>query len=87
MADPKQVLRDRVANDHTYHRPVNDQAQRYEGIRAQARAFSEYLIDACPPGRELSTALTKVEEAVFHANAGIARSGEVAIEEPATDEA
>lgn len=33
-----------------------------------------WLLGICPDSRELSTALTKLEEAVFWANAAIARN-------------
>lgn len=71
--DPKQQLRERVANDHLFRPATPEQGEVYGQIRAQAQAFAEFLIDHCPVGRELSTALTKIEEAVFHGNASIAR--------------
>lgn len=67
-------LRDRVANDFTYHPPKPDQIPRYEAIRAKGRELAEFILDNTPVSREQSTALTKVEEAVFHANAAIARN-------------
>ena len=56
-----------------YHAPKNDQADRYERLRLRGREMAELMCHFCPASRELSTALTKVEEAVMWANAAIAR--------------
>jgi hypothetical protein len=58
----------------TYHPPKGDQARRYELIRDNAKDFAELLDDLCPDSRELSLALTKLEEAVMWGNAAIARN-------------
>lgn len=42
-------------------------------IRDKAKGFAEYLNEVVPDNRELALAITKLEEAVFWANAGIAR--------------
>ena len=57
----------------TYHAPKGNQPPRYEDIRAQGRDFANALVLQCPDSRELSLALTKIEEAIFWANAAIAR--------------
>jgi hypothetical protein len=57
----------------TYHPPHGDQVQRYSAIRDQARVFSKFLSENCPHGRELSLALTSLEQVVMWANAAIAR--------------
>ena len=67
-------LSDRLENDHTYHCPFGDQAQRYEDIRREAMEFCLFLAARAPESRELSLALTAVEQAVFYANAAIARN-------------
>lgn len=61
-------------NNFTYHRPVEDQPGRYEYIRDNAGSLAEALNRLCPPSRELSLAMTKLEEVVFWANAAIARN-------------
>lgn len=72
----RRELHQRIDNDFVYHRPPNAAvAARYDRVREHARAFAHLLVDTCPPSRELSSALTKLEECVMHANAGIARSG------------
>jgi len=58
----------------TYHRPIDDQPDRYEQIRARAYDFGVFLNTNCPQSRELSLAMTKLEEAVMWANAAIARN-------------
>lgn len=68
--DPK-VVRD-VANRFSYHRPQGDQAQRYEDIRTMGKGLADILTEHCPASRELSLALTKLQEAVMWANASIA---------------
>jgi hypothetical protein len=67
-------LHDRINNDHVSHKAGPDSAVLYRDIREAGKAFAHLLAEYVPLGRELSTALTKVEEAVFHANAGIARA-------------
>lgn len=61
-------------NNFTYHAPKEDQIQRYTTIREDANRLSLYLNQNCPPSRELSLALTKLEESVMWANAAIARN-------------
>ena len=58
----------------TYHPPKGDQPKRYEVLRNEAKEFAEMLDGFCPQSRELSLALTKLEEAVMWANAAIARN-------------
>lgn len=67
-------LADQVQRAFTYHPPKGDQTARYSELRAGAKELSAYLIQRCPPSRELSLALTKLEEAVMWANAAIARN-------------
>lgn len=58
----------------TYHPPKDDQVERYEIIRQRALDFARTLVEMCPPSRELSEAVGRVEEAVMYANASIARN-------------
>lgn len=57
----------------TYHPPVAGQLDKYEHLRSVANGFAHYVASVVPPGREQATAITKIEEAMFWANAGIAR--------------
>lgn len=63
-----------LTNRFTYHPPTEDQALIYEGIRDRGLNFALYLNAHCPDSRELSLAITKIEEAVMWANAAIARN-------------
>lgn len=58
----------------TYHAPTPDQVPRYDEIRSLAKAIAWHLMEMCPESRELSLALTKLDEVVMHANAAIARN-------------
>ena len=64
----------RLAKDFTYHPPKGDQPERYLAIRESAGGLALILMGRCPPSRERSLALTALEEAVFWANASIARN-------------
>lgn len=57
----------------TYHAPKDDQIPRYGELRSQGRQLATHIIAKTPPGREQALALTKLEEAIFWANAAIAR--------------
>jgi len=67
-------LSERLKREYTYHPPKTGQAERYEEIRDRARALAAHIARGTPESREQSLALTKIEEAVFWANAAIARN-------------
>ena len=71
----KADLYTRIENDFVYHAPKPGQAETYAEIRQRALEFAAFLVERVPEGRELSTALTNLEQTVFWANAGIARHG------------
>lgn len=56
----------------TYHAPFSDQAGRYVILRNAAKAFAEAVEAHCPPSRERSLAITRIQEACQMANASIA---------------
>ena len=58
----------------TYHAPKPGQPERYELIRSEARKLANALTNECPSSRELSLALTHLDQAVMFANAAIARN-------------
>lgn len=63
-----------LATRFTYHPVKNtDQAELYSSVRAQALDMAIWLCTVAPESRELSLALTKLEEVVFWTNAAIAR--------------
>lgn len=57
----------------TYHPPKEGQQYKYQSIRDAGLDFAQLLEEFCPDSRELSLAVTKIEEAVMWANAAIAR--------------
>lgn len=63
-------------NRFTFHPATDEQGVTYKSIRDFARHFAMYLNETCPDGREKALAVTKLEEAVFWANAAIARHHE-----------
>lgn len=66
-------IRKRLENDFTYHRPPAEKVEVFKKLRDTAKDLAHLIVDVTPAGREQSTALTKLEEAIFHANAAIAR--------------
>ena len=58
----------------SYHAPTPDTVALHETIRNQGKRFAELVEAECPASRETSLALTKIEEAVFWANASVARN-------------
>lgn len=64
-----------VANRFTYHPPADsDQANKYVDIRTYSGDLALRFLALCPDSRERNIAITKIEEAVFWANASIARN-------------
>lgn len=61
-------------NRFTYHTPKNDQQSRYIMIRDHAKELAEFIVTNTPESREQSLAITSLEEAIFWANAAIARN-------------
>lgn len=67
------MTREEIERRFTYHAPDEEQRENYQEIRDRAKALALRLREICPNGREFATALTKLEEVVFFANAAIAR--------------
>ena len=63
-----------IENNFKYHAPKEGQPEKYEVIRATAKSLAYVIENECPNSREKSLAMTKLEEAVMWANAGIARN-------------
>ena len=72
----EQRVFDELNRRFVYHKPFGDQSERYENIRSVALEFATLLVNSCPESRELSLALTKLEESVMWANSSIARNEE-----------
>ena len=75
----------RITNDFRSHfvHPESSSYQAMDAIRDLTKVVAEELVKLCPDGRELSTALTKLEEAMFWANAAVARRADARNEAPA----
>ena len=67
-------MNERIENAFTYHAPKPGQPEIYKEIRDKAKELAYLLDETVPDSREKSLALTKLEEAVMWANAGIARN-------------
>lgn len=62
-----------ICNRFQYHKPDEARAERHEVVRDSFGELAEFLNEILPEGREKSTVVTKLEEAMFWANAAIAR--------------
>jgi hypothetical protein len=69
-----QTILERLNRDFTYHSPKEDQPERYQFLRDEASRLAINIVKLTPQSREQSLALTKLEEAIFWANASIARN-------------
>jgi hypothetical protein len=65
---------DDLENRFTHHPPEGDQSERYQAIRQEAYTLAENIVRWTPRSREQSLALTNLEQAIFWANAAIARN-------------
>ena len=61
-------------NIFTYHPPFGDQADRYTRLRGYGKNLAIQITVNTPKSREQSLALTNLEQALFWANAAIARN-------------
>ena len=62
-----------IDNRFTYHAPKPGQPEIYSCMREKAKELAHYINKNVPDGIEQMLALTKLEEVVMWANAGIAR--------------
>mgnify|MGYP006267546831 CR=1 FL=1 len=65
---------ERLDKMFTYHPPKDDQAERYNEIRGGAKALAAVILALTPFSEEQNTALEKLSEVMFWANAAIARN-------------
>lgn len=63
-----------IENNFMYHAPKVGQPAQYEALRAKAKELAYLIDELCPKSREQSLAMTNLEQALFWANAGIARN-------------
>jgi hypothetical protein len=65
-----------LVNRFDFHAPIAAAGQAHAFVREMCLKLASDIVDLVPPGREQSLALTKLEEAMMWANAGIARNHE-----------
>jgi hypothetical protein len=63
-----------IENNFVYHAPKPGQPEIYTEIREKAKELAYLIDEKVPKSREQSLAITNLEQAVFWANAGIARN-------------
>lgn len=83
---PKPTPED-LANRFAYHAPTGGKVNKHADIRKECHDLAIKIAIMVPPGREQATAITKIEEAMMWANAGIARHAEVGAEPEQVDTA
>lgn len=71
---PSDADNTKINKAFVYHAPKGDQAERYQLIRDRAKDLALCMSELAPASRELSLALTNLEQAVMWANAAIARN-------------
>jgi len=73
MKTPKELDLEEVELRFTYHSPSEVQIGYMHVLREHAKNLAELVVAYVPDSRERNLALTKLEEAVMHANSGIVR--------------
>lgn len=64
-----------LTNRFMYHKPPNNSvANKYEDVRFKLFAVVKEILELTPESRESALFVTKMEEAMFWANAAIARN-------------
>lgn len=67
----------RIINDFEFHPATALTGPRHAEVREHCGNLAIFLVSIVPEGREQSLMLTKLEEAMMWANAGIARKNEL----------
>lgn len=74
MSD-KSELRQRNRTNFQHHPPLNAEvADAHQAVRLSCMELADRLVELCPESRELSLALTNLEQVMMWANAAIARN-------------
>lgn len=63
-----------IKNRFTFHPATPTTATKYESMRAKALELAAWMDENAPESRELSLALTNLDQAVMWFNASIARN-------------
>lgn len=67
------ISEDELFSRFSYHKPADAHVPQFHEIRSQALDLARTMVAFCPPSAELVRALNHLDEAVFCANAAIAR--------------
>lgn len=65
---------EQIERNFTYHAPKDNQPERCQKLRDKAKELAYLIDELCPKSREQSLAVTNLEQAIFWANASIARN-------------
>lgn len=68
------MLIEDIENRFTHHSPKMGQAEKYQCLRDAVKEVAHLMNGICIESREKSLAICHLEEAVFWANASIARN-------------
>ena len=62
-----------IENAFMHHPPKEGQSEKYEAIRKHAKVFAYLIDELCPDSPESEQAVYNLQQAMFWANASIAR--------------
>ena len=65
--------KDDINNRFDYHKPTEAKGELHQAARSKAKTFATWMNKNLPESREASLAVTNLEQALFWANAAIAR--------------
>lgn len=68
-----------LENRFGYHRPSPDAVKQHQTVRNAVLELATLIVSICPEGRELSLALTSLEEVGMRANQAIAMTQPLAL--------
>ncbi|MFE0877303.1 hypothetical protein ACFW4X_21010 [Streptomyces smyrnaeus] len=65
-----------IEHRFAFHAATTDEKRdAHTSVRQTCRRAADHINDLCPDGREKSLAIARLEEAMFWANAALARQG------------
>ena len=70
---PIPITQEDIDNRFDFHGAMGEKAERHSAVRTLLKRTAENLLTLIPPGRDASRAIADLEDAMFHANAAIAR--------------
>lgn len=73
---PPEVKAD-LENRFRHHPPTGEKVDKHYQLREKSLELAELIAELCPESRERSLSFTNLEQALFWANASIARQQEV----------